>query len=213
MRAETLQRNVVTPANASAHHRFTMLFKDARPAVQRYATYLCRYTGDPTTTAQDLVQDALSVAWKRFDDLREGVQFKTWMYSIMNRTYSNYSRAEQRHRCTTIAQAESEETIDVAHESTPYQLIMEMRQALLRLDAKDREALLLFTLGGLSVDELSALQKCGVDAMKKRLERARKKMRSLLDDQGKGGATPTFSEDILSETFKLLDAALTRRPQ
>ena len=90
---------------------------------------------------------------------------------------------------------------------------MEMRQALLRLDAKDREALLLFTLGGLSVDELSALQKCGVDAMKERLERARKKMRMLLDDQGKGGATSTSTEEILSETFKLLDAALTRRPQ
>lgn len=213
MRADTLQRNVVAPNVASAQRRFTMLFKDARPAVQRYANYLCRYTGDPTTTAQDLVQDALSVAWKRFDDLRDGVQFKTWVISIMHRTYSNYSRSEQRHRSTSIESAETEEIIDAAHETTPYQLIMEMRQALLRLDAKDREALLLFTLGGLSVDELSALQKCGVDAMKKRLERARRKMRTLLDDQGKGGAAPTFSEDILSETFKLLDAALTRRPQ
>jgi RNA polymerase sigma factor (sigma-70 family) len=208
MHLQYLQDGAVPCGGHDPQSRFTNLFNEVQPAVVRYANYLCRRASNPLMVAQDLVQDSLTVAWTRFDDLREGVQFKTWLISIMQRTYCNYSRAERRHNPESVDCQDQPEPVDSQSERSSLQLILEMRHALMRLKTEERQCLLLFTLGGMSIDELSAFQHCKVDCMKKRLERARKKMRLCLEGSESAAGKLRFSEDILAETFTLLDAAL-----
>jgi RNA polymerase sigma-70 factor (ECF subfamily) len=67
------------PARAARRQRFLVR---ARPALDR-AYRLAGLLLASGTEAEDAVQDALVVAWQRFDDLREPDKFEAWLDRIV----------------------------------------------------------------------------------------------------------------------------------
>jgi hypothetical protein len=89
---------------------------------------------------------------------------------------------------------------------------MELRETLSRLGVKEREALLLHALGGLTTEELSRLQGCSVEAMRKRVQRAQSRMRHYLLGDDDESAVDISADDLVTETFRLLDEAINTIP-
>lgn len=145
----------------------------------RFAYWLC---GDGAR-AQDLVQDTLLRAWRALDSLRDGTAVKPWLLTILRREHARgfeRKRFELDELDDTIAEDDSvpgpEQTGSDA----------QVRAAIMKLEPKYREPLLLQVLGGFSCEEIAAELDCKPGAVMTQLFRARQKLRALLGDPVRG---------------------------
>lgn len=147
----------------------------------RFAFWLC---GDPTR-AEDLVQETMLRAWRALDSLHDAAAAKPWLLTILRR---EHARGFERKRLDLtpldeVAQnAIADESVGIDPEQAGSDA--QLREAIMRLDPKYREPLLLQVLGGFSCDEIAAELGVKPGAVMTQLFRARHKLRSQLE----GGA-------------------------
>lgn len=146
------------------------------PQLRRYARAL---TGD-YTAAEDLVQDTLERAWKRFGLWRSGSNLRAWLFTIMHNVFINQVRAEPR------KQDES------AEHSVPHLLwksqtaenrleLQDLSNALRRLPNGQREVILLIGLEQMSYAEAARVLDIPIGTVMSRLSRGREQLRALMD--------------------------------
>ncbi len=141
----------------------------------RYAYWLC---GD-RSVAEDLVQETFMRAWKSLDSLRDEKAAKSWLITILRR---ENARRFERLRPVVVG-------IEVADPSVEANLWPEqdverhlVQQAILQLDEKYREPLILQMIGGFSCEEIAELLGLGKGAVMTRLFRAKRQLGDLLRD-------------------------------
>ncbi len=142
----------------------------------RYAYWLCRNHWQ----AEDVVQEALSRAWRSWSRLREARALKSWLFTIV---HNEFMRAAKRSRLVSL---ESDaDALESGEPSDPSGAI-ELRRALRGLSEESRQALLLQVLGGFSCAEIATMLGMREGAVMTRLSRARQAMRRKLepDDYG-----------------------------
>lgn len=182
-----------------------MLLRPVMRLARRYALTLTRNRDD----ADDLLQDALMVAWVKFGQLSDASKYRGWLFAIIRREHWLRTRKVVR-RTAMLQVVEYDEERNTAaalretSRSRPGER-MDLGAMLSGLGADDREMLLLATLAGVTTRELSALENCRLDCMKKRLERVRGRARSLIGSR-EGAAVPTGNLDPVAETMALVDA-------
>ncbi|MBL8300827.1 MAG: sigma-70 family RNA polymerase sigma factor [Rhodanobacteraceae bacterium] len=157
----------------SRQHQFDALVRAHNGDLYRYAYWLC---GDPAL-AQDLTQETLLRAWRSLDALRETDAAKAWLITILRR---EHARLYERKSFDTTDIGELE--LDDRDSLTPEQLGEDsiVRAAMLQLEPKYREPLLLQVLGGFSCEEIARELGLGSAAVMTQLFRARQKLKSLL---------------------------------
>jgi RNA polymerase sigma-70 factor, ECF subfamily len=145
------------------------------PRLRKHAKFLTRND----ESAADLTQDTLAKAWAARSRFAEGSNLKAWLLTIMR----NHFRSEMRRAWRQLPwDQESAERISAPRDEQNWSIeLTDASRAIGTLSKRQREALLLAAVGGLSIEEVGAIARCGTSAAKSRVCRARQTMRSMLD--------------------------------
>jgi len=163
----------MSPVN-SKQRQFDALVRSLSGDLFRYAYWLC---GDEAL-AHDLVQETFLRAWRALADLRETGAAKAWLITILRREHARlYERkTPQFSDVSELDMADDRDAVQPEHVGEDAVI----RAAMLRLDPKYREPLLLQVLGGFSCDEIARELGISSAAVMTQLFRARQKLRTML---------------------------------
>lgn len=138
--------------------------------------------------ADDLVQETLTKAWKHQDSFTPGTNLKAWLYAILRNEF--YSQMRKKGREVEDVDGNFSSQLAVHAEQPGHLDLADMRVALAKLPADQREALLLVGASGLSYEETAEICGVAVGTIKSRVNRARRKLAELLDVQGESEFGP-----------------------
>ena len=146
----------------------------AVPSLRAFAISLC---GD-VDRANDLVQETLLRAWSHLDSFEPGTNMSAWLFTILR----NHFRTEYRKRRREVEDADGgyAERLTAPEEQTSHIEFGELREALLKLSADQREALILVGASGFSYEEAAKICDCAIGTIKSRVNRARLRLAEIL---------------------------------
>jgi len=149
-----------------------------------------RWLTADTAEAEDLVQETYAKALRGFPSFRAGTNFRAWMYRILRNSFLSTRTGLK----TAIDFKEDDPEISLlAESSTPESLLLEqanrqmVQQALDELPVHFREILLLCEVEDMSYQEIAETLSIPAGTVMSRLFRARKALRSLLQQRLGGG--------------------------
>lgn len=131
--------------------------------------------------AEDLVQETLYIAFKKFDQLREEKKFKSWLFAILRNSYLKDLRHNRK-----IMQSEYDDSIDYidALETAAKQIDIEsayeqkiaseqIHQLIDELPEKQKTPLLLYYVSDMSYQEISETMEVPIGTVMSRLSRGK----------------------------------------
>ncbi|MFK7845935.1 MAG: RNA polymerase sigma factor [Rhodothermales bacterium] len=138
--------------------------------------------------AEEVLQNALLKALTHYASLQDRSRFRSWLFQIITRTFYSSVRGAFWKRFTPFPEAGNVEPFpEIFAREEPHDDRWILHQALATLSSKQRAALLLFEIGGFSIDEITDIQQAkSISAIKSRLSRARKKLREALSEKETG---------------------------
>jgi RNA polymerase sigma-70 factor (ECF subfamily) len=190
-------RSTAEEATATRQERFLELLDPVHDNLARFV----RAMAHDREEARDLMAETLLVAFERFDALKEERAFMSYLFTIARRTCGHRTRRRQlfgdynEHRAAML-HATSPAPDEAADISALY-------AALEKLPAEQREAVVLFELSGLPLDEIREIQGGSLSGVKARLARGRRKLAKLLGVEQKrrpeAGYEGSRSDDAKSD--------------
>ncbi|MBN8886076.1 MAG: sigma-70 family RNA polymerase sigma factor [Rudaea sp.] len=159
---------------SSKQRQFDALVRGYSGDLFRYAYWLC----GEEALAQDLVQESFLRAWRSLDSLRETGAAKAWLITILRREHARlYER-----KTPQLVDVDDVEVADDREALTPEGAGEDalIRAAMLKLDVKYREPLLMQVLGGFSCEEIARELNISSAAVMTQLFRARQKLKAIL---------------------------------
>jgi RNA polymerase sigma-70 factor (ECF subfamily) len=166
-----------------AQIRFGRLYRGQGRAILAYAL---RRVEDPESAA-DVVAETFLVAWRRLDEVPTDAGARLWLFGVARRVIANRHRAERRRTRLAERLAESLRT-ELATRPAPAGEAAEVLRAIGELGEDDRELLLLVSWEELSPGEAAKVLGISSLAARSRLHRARRRLRSLLEQQESVGS-------------------------
>jgi len=169
----------------------------AVPSLRAFAISLC---GD-VDRANDLVQETLMRAWSHLDSFEPGTNMSAWLFTILR----NHFRTEYRKRRREVEDADGgyAERLTTPEEQTAHIEFGELRKALMKLSADQREALILVGASGFSYEEAAKICDCAIGTIKSRVNRARLRLAELLGIEN----VPEFGPESESSEPEMPSAA------
>jgi RNA polymerase sigma-70 factor, ECF subfamily len=166
-------------AQADTRREFEERLAECGPLAYRVACGVLRNTAD----AEDVAQEALLRAYRRFDRLRDHSRFRAWLVRIAFRLALDRLRSGKRRqlRDTLWSQSESQPPAATAEDvaaSNEFQAHLD--NALAELPEKLRLVLLLAAMEGHTIDEIAAMLGIPVGTVKSRIFFARKQLAEKL---------------------------------
>lgn len=156
-------------------------FEEHLPRLRRYALALMR----DRMRADDLVQDTLERALRKFNLFRRSTDLRAWLFTIMHNVHVNQIRA-----ATAAARTQPDDTgSEAVH--TPLDdaaAARDISNALQHLAPEHREVILLVGLEQLSYEETARVLVVPIGTVMSRLTRARERLRALMS----GETNPTL---------------------
>jgi RNA polymerase sigma-70 factor (ECF subfamily) len=162
------------------HHRII----DHVPALRRYARVL---TGD-AWAADDLVQETLERACRKWLLLRSGSNLRAWLFTLMHHLYLNQRRSAPPSPALDI------DTLHEGLEAPPSGTddALDLERSLQRLPAEQRAVLLLVALEDMAYAEAARVLQIPVGTVMSRLARARARLRELMEPMQAPGQPPAL---------------------
>lgn len=140
--------------------------------------------------ADDLVQETLTKALQKQDQLREAGAGPAWLYSILSNCLRDHYRRQR--------ETEDIDSLTLAHDLSPehvsgqQEIVGKVRAAIARLPLGQRQVVTLVDIEGFSYAEVAAILAVPVGTVMSRLCRARVALKDLLaavrDESQPGGA-------------------------
>ena len=148
----------------------------AIPKLRGYALALTRSSAE----ADDLVQDALLRAWRFREGYQPGGTFNAWLCKILRNTYYTSVRS----RWNTVQDVDGRHAESMTCEPDQEWRVRhgELLNAMGKLTALMREALLLVVAQGMSYEEAAEVAGCPVGTMKSRVARGRERLAELMGE-------------------------------
>ncbi len=144
------------------------------PNLRAFAVSLC----GNAERADDLVQEALMKAWASIDMFEAGTNMRAWLFTILRNVY--YSDFRKKRREVEDADGKMAANLSTHPEQIGHLDMVDFREALDKLAADQREALILVGASGFSYDEAAEICGCAVGTVKSRVNRARTRLAELL---------------------------------
>jgi RNA polymerase sigma-70 factor (ECF subfamily) len=165
------------------------------PALRAFAWSLCHNSAD----ADDLVQDTLIKAWTHRAKFEPGTNLRAWLFTILRNTF--YTAAVRRRR--EVADEDGKHAAGLTAPPTQdWSVAMHsLRDALQRLPAEHREALILVGAAGLTYEEAAEICGCALGTIKSRVNRARARLLRLMDAD-EVADTFAFEEQVSAQEAK-----------
>jgi len=162
--------------------KFDALIGHLSDDLYRFAFWLCKNEA----LAKDLVQETYLRAWKSLDSLRDEKAAKSWIFTILRREFarlferkvppiSSLDDLEFDIEDTNLNGPDDKKEIDI------------VREAILNLDKKYAEPLMLQVVGGFSCDEIAEQLDISKSAVMTQLFRARSQLQTALTRESKIG--------------------------
>ncbi len=127
----------------------------------------------------DLFQETVLRGFHRIDDLRDASRFSGWIYAVLLSVHRSRARRDFWRRFLPLDQGpglELDRPDPVGGIDDERWRAERVSRALALLPAVQREAVVLFEIEGFSIEEIAALQKVTVPAVKSRLQRGRARL-------------------------------------
>ena len=150
--------------------RFLALLREHQPALDRYVLAMTR----DLETAKDVVGETLLIAFEQFDTLRNEQAFLSFLFTIATRTYRRAEARSVRH--PRAGEHAIGQMLDPGISPETAADIGAVHRALALLPEKQREAVVLFEILGLSMKEIQEIQGGTLIAVKVRISRGRAKL-------------------------------------
>lgn len=137
--------------------------------------------------AEDLVQEAVTKAWRAWDSYRRGTNCRAWLVTILRNTFINQFRRESRR--PTAVQYEAVKDISVFEavqtrdpEGSFFRYIVddEVKRAIQDLPEEFRIPVVLSDVEGMSYAEIAEILSVPVGTVKSRLFRGRRRLQQRL---------------------------------
>jgi RNA polymerase sigma-70 factor, ECF subfamily len=167
--------------------------RDAIPLMDQLYGGALRLTRD-RHDAEDLVQETMLRAYAGFRTFRQGTHLKAWLYRILNNTWINNHRKQQRRpmefsvdHITEARQAQYAAREPAAVRSAEVEALeslpdTEIKAALLTLREEFRMAVYYADVEGFTYTEIADIMHTPVGTVMSRLHRARRQLRTQLYD-------------------------------
>lgn len=166
--------------DAERKRRFDALARQYSDDLFRFGVWLC---GDHAL-ASDLVQETFMRAWKALDSLKDAGAAKSWLITILRREYARTFERKVPPITDIDNVVVAEESEQTPEDRTERDLL---RTAMLELEKKYGEPLILQTVMGMSIAEIAVQLELTESAVMTRLFRAREKLKERLQPSERGG--------------------------
>ncbi len=141
----------------------------------RFAFWLCKQEH----LARDLVQETYLRAWKAIGSLKDPNAAKSWVFTILRREFAR--QFERKEPPISSLDALEVEPPDAGHKTPDEWMEIDLtRQAMMKLERKYAEPLLLQIIGGFSCEEIADQLNISKSAVMTQLFRARAQVRKQL---------------------------------
>lgn len=151
------------------------LLKPVYPRLERFALTLTRNRDD----AKDIVGETVLKAFEGFDNVRDEQAFLSFLFTICSRVAQS-----GRYKKRVLASEEQVEELyrNYTSPETATDIVL-LYQALDKLPAEAKEAIILSEISGLTHKEVQEIQGGSLSAIKVRIFRAKKRLAELLGVQ------------------------------
>ena len=139
----------------------------------------CRSLAGNRENGDDLCQEALVQAFRRFGSLKDRASFRPWLYRIAVNRFKNSCRRPLWQRFVPLDDSQEAQSYGGDPTGT-YGARRLLERAFTKISAPDRALITLYEMEGWSVAELAVLNGKSEQATKVRLFRIRRKMRDTL---------------------------------
>lgn len=154
----------------SKQSTFLTLYRPVHADFERF----CRARAYGDVPYQDLMNETLLVAYKKFDQLNHSESFLSFLIGITIKVLANANRKKR-----PITGMDEMIFHNMPDTSSPIDVKFEiemLHKALAKLPELQKEALILFEITGYSIKEIMEIQQSGASAIKQRLLRGRKQL-------------------------------------
>jgi len=145
----------------------------AMPHTRSLLRFALRLTHN-ASSAEDLVQETLLLAWRGFRQFETGSNARAWLFRILINAFHAQNRKARSSLPALVLTPEIRVVSDSSLE------LLEVEQALDRLGADQRTVLLLAVVEGFTCREIADILTVPMGTVMSRLGRAREAMRELL---------------------------------
>jgi len=166
--------------DVARQRRFDALVRRYSDDLFRFGVWLC----GNHALAKDLVQETFLRAWKALDSLKDVGAARSWLITILRREYARTFERKVPPLSDIDGVIVADEDELAPDERAERDLL---RQAMLELELKYREPLVLQVVFGLSIGEIAAQLELTDSAVMTRVFRAREKLKTKLQPRGRKG--------------------------
>src|ERR1043165_4549359 len=186
----------------TSQERLRRLIEPVHDKALAFARCLCRSRAD----GDDLYQEALLRVLGKLGGLRDDGAFRSWLYRVIVSVHRHRCRrAVWRRLVAPGGRVEAGAVGGGLEMALDYRVgdwrpdagdaTERARAALAVLPAEQRESIVLFEIEGWQVEEIAALHRVSVSAVKSRLSRGRARLRAYYEKQLEDEAVPVFGEN------------------
>ncbi len=152
------------------------LFDPVHARLSRFVQTLVRNNDD----AKDVISETALIAFEKFDQIAQPDKFLYYLFGVAVNVVRKKYRRQKFWGVFIPAHAEQIAELPLADE---WLLQKELHDALQKLNAKQREAIVLFEITGFSIKEIATMQKLTESGVKSNLKRGKEKLARLLTDK------------------------------
>jgi RNA polymerase sigma-70 factor, ECF subfamily len=169
-------------------NEFARLVEAEIPRLRRYARSLHRWD---TSAIDDLVQDTLARAVAKQHLWEPGTNLRAWLLTVMHNQHVNHVRRSAREGVVVDIDDFHNEMASPS-DPTVSLLLRDLNRGLAKLQAEQRQAILLIGLEGMSYEEVAQILRIPIGTVRSRLSRGRLHLRHLMGMEGAAatGAAP-----------------------
>jgi RNA polymerase sigma-70 factor (ECF subfamily) len=131
-----------------------------------------------TDRADDLVQETMVRALTHISQFQPGTNLRAWLFTILRNQFNSEYR--QRRWTTEDVDGIYVESLKVVPEQSSWLEFQELRVALTKLPAEQREAIVLVGASGMTYEEAASICGCAIGTIKSRVNRGRTRLAELL---------------------------------
>jgi RNA polymerase sigma factor (sigma-70 family) len=169
-------RSVIERAVSGDEVAFAQIVDAHHDDMRRVCVVIC---GDPTL-ADEATQSAWPIAWRKLGSIRDPGRLRPWLVSVATNECKQLIRRRARRRrleaiegaSGAVANADPASTID----------LLDLRDAMARLDPDDRALLAMRYVAGFDAGELALAVGISPAGVRSRLKRALERLRGQLKD-------------------------------
>lgn len=129
--------------------------------------------------ARDVISETVLAAYESFEKVRNHQAFLSYLFTIASRTWAKRLRKTQ--LVTSLTEAHTDHLADEASNVESRSELNEFYAALNTLPDKQREAVTLFEISGLSLNEIQVIQGGSLSGVKSRVTRGREELARMLE--------------------------------